>query len=264
VAAPSAVAPQPQDLRAVAQAAWDHRDERIELDRAIAIWAELARRDELDADGQTRLARAYFLLGDVFVAPTGDGRTAAEVFDRGLAAAERGLLGAAPEIELDLAQGQPLDTSLTRVGPAGQAAMFWYACNLWRAAAADMRTAALYRTRVAAALDRVLALDPLFFYGAADRQLGVILAKSPAFLDGDIERSRLHFERALALAPAFLPTRVHFAEAYAQEANDRDLWTRLLTEVAGATAESLPDAAPEQRLAITRARELLARASEVF
>ena len=56
-------------------------------------------------------------------------------------------------------------------------------------------------------------------------------------------------------APAYLPTRLAYAEDYAARVRDEALYRRLLDEIVAADANALPDAAPEnadaQRTAVS-------------
>jgi hypothetical protein len=79
-----------------------------------------------------------------------------------------------------------------------------------------------------------------------------------------VTASRAHFDRALALAPAFQLTRVREAETLCVLLQDRKRFEALLGEVAAFEATAAPEIAPENRIARERARDLLRRADRLF
>jgi hypothetical protein len=61
---------------------------------------------------------------------------------------------------------------------------------------------------------------------------GVILASRSKMLGGDPEKAREYFETCLRITNGrFLMAKVYFAQYYARQAQDRELFVRLLTEV---------------------------------
>ena len=102
---------------------------------------------------------------------------------------------------------------------------------------------------VFAVMTRVAADAPDYWYAGAERSFGVIYAAAPAIAGGDIERSRTHFEAALARAPGFLETRLLYGMFHRDRA--------MLGAVArGEGGDPDPAIAPEQAVA-RRKTELL-------
>lgn len=86
--------------------------------------------------------------------------------------------------------------------------------------------------RIVLLMDRVLTLDETYEYGGAHLFFGYYYGIRPPMLGGDPEKSRSHFEQALELTDRkYLPTLVLYAESYARQIFDPDLYTALLTEV---------------------------------
>jgi tetratricopeptide (TPR) repeat protein len=252
------------DAASMADQAWAARADRIELERAIAIWERMASEGRANAKTLARLSRAYFLLAESFMTPTGENGTTLKVYDKGIAAGERAMVAASPEFANRVHAGESVESALAVMPRGGQAALYWYASNLGRFVSSDVTTAAMYKDRIHAVMQRVLEIDPEFFCAGAHRYLGAFYARAPAFLGGSLERSKDHFDRAIAIAPHFLDNKVLLAEFYASKTEDRDLYRRLLTEVTEADPTILPDLVPEQTLAQRRARALLAEPAGRF
>jgi hypothetical protein len=119
--------------------------------------------------------------------------------------------------------------------------------------------------RVEAMMAEVLKRDETYYFAGPHLFFGIILSSKPAMFGGNAEKGREHFERALELTDnRFLIIKVYFAETYAVQTLDEELFETLLTEV----VESSPDIFPEQRLVNTiargRAKALLANKDRLF
>lgn len=112
---------------------------------------------------------------------------------------------------------------------------------------------------------RVLALDEGFYHGGAHLFLGIYYGSRPVMLGGKPETSRVHFERSIALGERrFLPALVAYAEHYAKQTLDRELYVRLLEEALAFDLASAPDLTLPNVLAKRRAQRLLAQADDFF
>jgi tetratricopeptide (TPR) repeat protein len=112
---------------------------------------------------------------------------------------------------------------------------------------------------------RVLALDESYYYGAAHIFLGYYYGSLPPVLGGKPDESRRHFERALQIADRrFLLAQVTFAESYARQIFDRELFKDLLTEVVNYQDQAGSDLASSNALAKLRAQKLLDHIDDYF
>jgi tetratricopeptide (TPR) repeat protein len=112
---------------------------------------------------------------------------------------------------------------------------------------------------------RVLALDESYYYGAAHIFLGYYYGSLPPMLGGKPAESRRHFERALQIADRrFLLAQVTFAESYARQTFDRELFKDLLTEVIDYQGQAGSDLASSNALAKLRAQKLLDHIDDYF
>lgn len=253
-----------KDHRAAAAAAWERRGDRPALEQAIAHWeAHVAARPD-DGNALAMLSRAYYFLADGHLrglGPKSDQYLGA--FERGIAAGERALAATSPEFKARVTRDEKVEEAIKVVGKEGLPAMYWYAVNLGKWSRAKGIAALLgNKDRVKGVLERVLALDESFFHGAPHRYFGVYWSLLP--VGRDLDKSKQHFERSLAIAPSYVGTKVLMAESYAVKKQDRALYTRLLDEVLAAPDDGIADLVAETRVEKDKARELKAKTDENF
>ena len=107
-------------------------------------------------------------------------------------------------------------------------------------------------------MSRVLELDESVERGSPHLFFGALYGSKPQMIGGDPERSRFHFEQALALSGrSFLMTQVLFAETYSRMIFDQELHDRLLEEVLSFELDQAPETRLSNQIAKRRARELL-------
>ena len=268
-ATPAAVktAPAPgasSGVEAQAEAAWANRGDRAQLERAISLWeARLAERPD-DGDTLARLARAYYVLADGHLRSLGpkDERYLG-AFEKGVAAGERALATLSPEFKSKVTRDEKVEDAIQVVGKEGLPAMYWYAVNLGKwSRAKGIATLLGNKDRVKGVLERVLALEETFFHGAPHRYFGVYWSLLP--VGRDLDKSKQHFDKSLAIAPNYVGTKVLMAESYAVKKQDRALFARLLDEVLATPDEVIPDLVPETRIEKDKARELKAKIDDLF
>lgn len=171
-------------------------------------------------------------------------------------------LGGADQIPL-----AGFNEALQGVGPGEVEKLFWsgYGWATWIGFSKGAPAAVADLPKVEELMLRVLTLDEGFYHGGAHLFLGIYYGSRPAMLGGRPEVSRDHFERALALGERrFLATLVAYAEHYARQTFDRELYVRLLEEALAFDLASAPDLTLPNVLAQRRARKLLAQADEFF
>ncbi len=107
--------------------------------------------------------------------------------------------------------------------------------------------------------------EPDFFYGGPFLYFGVYYGSYPPALGGKPDLAKENFDRArISGKGRFLMTDVLYARTYAVEIQDRALFEKLLTGVVDAPPDLLPEQALANAVAQKRARQLLARAEELF
>ena len=118
--------------------------------------------------------------------------------------------------------------------------------------------------RIEAMIDRVIELDPGFYYGSAHAFKGVIAAMRPKMLGGKPELAEGEFKAAMAAAPDYLMTRVLFAQYFARQQQNAELFRSELDEVAAADAAKLPAQRLANELAKRRAKLLIGMQKKLF
>jgi len=107
-------------------------------------------------------------------------------------------------------------------------------------------------------MKRLLELDEAYQGGSIHLFFGAYYAAKPAMFGGRPDLSKIHFERALALARhRFLLTQITYAETLARATFDQQLHDRLLKEVLAFPLDSVPEFGLSNRIAVNRAKRLL-------
>jgi tetratricopeptide (TPR) repeat protein len=225
VAFPARAAEDPDALYA-------NRTDLASARRAAAIWQAEIDRNPRDFAAAWKRAKAGYWLGGH--ESTSDAKDAA--YDAGMAAA-RTAIAAAPD------------------KPEGH---FWLAANMGGYAENHgIRGGLKYRGTIREELEKVLAMDPAFLQGSADRALGRWYFRVPGLFGGSKQKSEDHLRRALAYNPRSIVTRLFLAETL--EAQDRVADAKSeLQQVAALPVD--PDWAPEDTEFKTQARAMLEHA----
>jgi tetratricopeptide (TPR) repeat protein len=207
-----------------------HREDLASAQRAADLWAAAAAQG--DFEPSWKLARACYWLG---TRGPEAGRRAS--LDRGVRAGEQA----------------------TRLQPLRQEGHFWLAANMGRLAESYGLTQGLkYRGRVKEELERVLAIDPGWQQGSADRALGVWYFKVPRLFGGSHTKAEEHLRRALGYNPRSTATLFFLAELL--QADGRRAEARgLLQQTLDAPLD--PDWVPEDREFKRLAEEQLRRST---
>lgn len=185
-------------------------------------------------------------------------------------ARDYGLRLIATRKELAGAAGMPLadfTRAVQAAGPGETGKLFWggYAWAAWIGASQGAPEAMADLPRVELIMQQVLALDEGYYHGGAHVFMGIYHGSLPVMLGGRPETSRAHFEKALAFGGRrFLPALVAYAEFYARQNMDRELFVSLLQEALAFDNSRSPDLTLVNALAKRRARKLLAQTDDFF
>lgn len=204
------------------------REDLASARRAAGIWQQrLARRPD-DFEAAWKLARAFYWLGH-----------------HGPEAGRR----------RDLEAGIEAARAAAALRPDRPEGHFWLAATMGGLAeSAGVLRGLKFRGAIKAALERVLALDPAYLGGAADRALGRWYYKVPRLFGGSPERAVEHLRRALTYDPDSTIGRYFLAEALLRLGR-RDEARAELRRVLDAPFD--PDFTPEDREWKAKARALL-------
>jgi len=135
----------------------------------------------------------------------------------------------------------------------------------WITANSDSAAAIAEQPKLVALMERLLELDEGHFYGGPHLFFGIYHGVKPKAVGGKPELAREHFEKALAFSgDEFLLTRVLYAQYYARQVFDQELYESLLQEVLDAPVETYPQTRLLNEVARVKARTLLELTEEYF
>ena len=253
----------PVDAVALGDARWAERTDPQNVREAIAHWEGVVATEPDNAEVLVKLTHAYYFLADGYLRDDEDAYL--EALDAGVRWGERAMVASSPEFAAAMAEGAKYPDAVALVGPQGVPAMFWYTTALGKWAKKQGFAIMLgHKDNLKVAMERVLALDPTFLGGAPHTYFGVFYAVAPAIAGGDLDKSREHFEAALAISPDVLSTKVLWAAELATKTQDEASFDRLLAEVLAADENAVPRIMAENRVEQKKARELQARRDELF
>ena len=119
--------------------------------------------------------------------------------------------------------------------------------------------------RVESMMQRVLEIDEGFYYGGPHLFMGIWFASRPRIAGGDLKKAQGHFLKALEFGKGkFLMANVYYANTYARQALDKDLFVSTLQKVLETPADISPDLTLLNTVAQKKARELIGRVEEYF
>jgi hypothetical protein len=211
-----------------------------------------------------KIAHAYYFLADGFLRFTNEAAMG-ETYQKAIRAAERALRILSPEFARQMAAGAHADQAVRVLEANAVPALYWRAAALGKWAQREgFATVLSYKDEIRAIMSRCMELDRAYFFAGPDRYFGAFFAIAPTYAGGNLESSRRHFEESLRVQPNYFGTRVLYAENYAVKTQNRRLFEEQLNLVINGNPEALPEAAPENRVEQRKARQLLARADELF
>jgi hypothetical protein len=168
------------------------------------------------------------------------------------------------------ALGKPLEVFQERLGQTEKKhvpILFWVG-NIWGgwiAASSEGAAAMADLPWVEALMERALHLDPGFYYGGSHLFKAILLSARPEQFGGNLRKAEEHFKKAMDYGQGkFLMTDVYYAEYYARQTLNRDLFVSTLKRVLETSPNIEPDLTLSNTLAQRKAKKLLARVDEFF
>lgn len=168
---------------------------------------------------------------------------------------------------LEMTDPKALPQQLKKFGQKDMAPLFWttLSWNAWIQLNLDKPAALGQSVMAQACLNRLLALQPDYYYGTPYILEGTILAVKPEMLGGDVHKARRCFEKALrANQGKFLLTQYYYARYYAVRVQDRDLFEKLVQEVEKTPTDTLKKACLINQAIKQKMRRLSERTDEFF
>jgi hypothetical protein len=263
-----------------AETHWQKRQDRAELEKAIALWNKAVQMDAVAsglsdeertdkmAEAYERLARGYYFLADSHIRLEGDDEEANEeammkTYEKGVTAAEKAIKLRDPNFASKLAQGESWMKHVKSADEAAIPGLYWYATNLGKWALLEgIATILARKDDIMATMEFICDKNEEFYYGACHRYFGVYWTKVP--FSKDAEKAKKHFDRTLEIAPNYLATKVLMAENYAVLAENRELYNKLVSEVIETPADAVPAISAENYYEKEKARRLKKTGDERF
>ncbi len=114
-------------------------------------------------------------------------------------------------------------------------------------------------------MQRVMELDESFYYGGPHLFMGVWYVSRPKMFGGDPKKAQSHFLKAIEYGEGkFLIAYVFYADYYARQNLEKELFVATLQKVLDTPADIQPDLTLLNTIAKKRAKELLSNVEEYF
>lgn len=209
-----------------------------------------------NAETLALMTRAYYYYADSYLRGNKDAYL--DYMDRAVWWGERALIAASPEFAEQMRKKTKYHEAIAVVGIEGLPAMYWYATALGKwARASGFGVLVGQKDNIKATMTRALELDPTYYHGGPHRYFGAFYAIAPPFAGGDLEQSKVHYQKSLDIAPYFLGTKVLMAENLATKLDDEEMFDRLLQEVLDADISAAPpEIHPEMAIEKQKVSEL--------
>jgi hypothetical protein len=200
----------------------------------------------VEDDSPARASELYFRARNYGIDSLGD-------FGRLLTAAPRG--------------DKTIKEAVAKVGPESLEHLFWttVAWSGWISLRGDSPEAISQIWMVRMCLERIMEIDPDYFFGTPYALLGSLLAATPPVLGGDPSKSRDNFEKAIRSSKGlFFLSHVYFARHFAVRVQDRELFISLLDQVDRTDPGELPEACLVNVMMKKKAKRLKLKTDELF
>ena len=245
---------------------WAKRGDKDSLIEALELLEKRIEADPTDGVALEWLSRGYYLLTDGHMRQEDAEREdMLATYKKGYDYAMDGMKAFSPKFKECLDLQDPVEDCVAFLPMEAAGPIYWYAVNLGKYAALDsFPTLLFYKAQIFSLMQRLLALDEFYYYGAAHRYFGAYYSKAPAWAGGDMTKSKYHFEKALEIAPNYFSTSVLMADMYTRKTEDPDHFKKLLEFVINADKDILPGFGPEQRFEQIKAENLLEEIDDIF
>lgn len=241
---------------------FNQRQDKSKLEESIHLMEDILSKEK-EYELTVLLSRAYYFLAEFAV----DNSQKLENYDKGVKAGENALKQIDSYNET-LKNDKKEEEATKTITTKNIDALYWTAANLARwAKFASFTKKIASKARVRYLWDKTTELDPAYFYGGAYRFYGGYYALVPTITgEQDPVKSKEMFEKAVALAPEYLETKILYAEAYCTHAKikDRELFKKLLNDVLTANISAHPEIYAENLIAQGKAAKLISEEKNLF
>lgn len=211
-------------------------------------------------------AQTYFSFGMGFIEDA-DPQRAELLYAEGLRLGRRGLAGREWFARAESEQPLPSEATLQDIDEEDVPILFWTLANWirWISLNLGEPEAVAELPRTEAYLQRVLELEPEFYFGMPYAMLGALQAFRPRMLGGDPEAGRINLEKAIEISGnRMLIFQVLYAQFYCRQMLDEECFTETLLGVIDAPIDLLPEYQLWNEVARRKAVNLLEMKDELF
>jgi len=159
---------------------------------------------------------------------------------------------------------QPIDefnTSLKRFNKKYQVPALFYLCSSWLKILIlnpQSNTMTTELSQIEAILDKILEIDETFLYGGVHALFGSFYAARPPQMGGNPEMAKFHFNEAFDISESkYLLWKLLYAEYYAVQVKDKELFISTLNDIISAPDTILQEAIFPNQIAKRKAKAVL-------
>lgn len=242
---------------------WAERTSAENVRKAITAWEKEIETDPENFDVLVKLTRGHYFLADGYLRD--DDTAYLSTMDAGVSWGEKALMVGSPAFAEKMRNKEKFYEAVKVIPKEAVPAAYWYAAALGKwAKKKSFAVLVGQKDNVKATMETCLELDPEYFHFGPDRYFGAFYAVAPAFAGGDLDKSKVHYDKSLEKAPYYLGTKVLMAENLMVKQDDEEQFKKLLNEVLAADANAVPEIAPEMKVEQAKAKELLDNIDEYF
>lgn len=248
-------------LEKTAKSLWAERASTEKLIQALGEFEKIHAAQPNDLQTLIFLTRGYYFLADAHI---DDIEKKKANYEKAAAYGEKAL-ATNEAFKQKVASGKTIEESLDVLTVKEVPAIYWTAASLGKWAKATGIAAALkYKTRIKALIERVQNLQPDYFFTAVNRYWGGFYALAPSFAGGDINKSKINFEKSIASSPEYIGTKVLMAEVYWTKVGNKKQFEATLRDVLNSKFDNHPEIGPENQWEKKKAEKLLKNMDELF
>jgi len=239
---------------------------RIAIPSNLKLMEGLLKKDPQNREILVSLATGFAGYSLLFVEPE-DPERASQFYLRARAYGFQALGGKGRVLEDFAVSQEEIQVMLKTLSQEDFPALFWatLSWNAWISLNLDQPGALSQTAAAEACLNKLLEMDPYYFYGLPHLLMGVLLSARPPLLGGDPGRAAAHFESALKQSDGkFFLTQIYFARYYAVRVQDRALFESLLQGVMANDPAELRDVCLINRVMQQRAKDLIRQLEDLF
>lgn len=237
---------------------WQKRVDQQSLEESLSKFEHVHQASPEDLEILAYLTRGYYLLADLHL--TNDDLKK-KTFEK---AREYGQKGMETNPEYKKLAEKDVKLAIEKLTEREVPVMFWGAAALGKWAKLNGIMSSLkFKDQIIATINQVEKLNPNFYYGAVPRYWGGFYAVAPRIAGGDMKKSKKNFEKAMEMAPAYLGTKVLYAELYLTEKDEKKEFKKQLLEVIAAP-NGPAELEPENILEKKKAEMLLEKIDKLF